>query len=105
MAYCATKFGVVGFTRALATEAGEVGVTLLVPGGMNTAFFDGRPEQYTPPRTPAQPPADVARPCCPRWAAPGCEVRELVVTPLQGVLALSRRRAWWRSARSASATS
>jgi NAD(P)-dependent dehydrogenase (short-subunit alcohol dehydrogenase family) len=43
-AYCASKFGVVGFTRALAAEtAGRVGVTLLIPGGMHTAFFDGRP--------------------------------------------------------------
>ena len=49
-AYCASKFGVVGFTRALAAEtAGRVGVTLLVPGGMQTAFFDGRSEQYRPP--------------------------------------------------------
>ena len=48
-AYCASKFGVVGMTRALATElAGQVGVTLLVPGGMDTAFFDGRPDQYKP---------------------------------------------------------
>jgi NAD(P)-dependent dehydrogenase (short-subunit alcohol dehydrogenase family) len=48
-AYCASKFGVVGFTRALAAEtAGRVGVTLLVPGGMRTHFFDGRPEQYKP---------------------------------------------------------
>src|SRR3954453_22117367 len=40
-AYCASKFGVVGFTRALAAEtAGRVGVTLLIPGGMQTAFFD-----------------------------------------------------------------
>src|SRR3954449_10101699 len=49
-AYCASKFGVVGFTRALAAEtAGRIGVTLLLPGGMETAFFDGREEQYTPP--------------------------------------------------------
>ena len=42
-AYCASKFAVVGFTRALAVEtAGRVGVTLLVPGGMHTAFFDSR---------------------------------------------------------------
>ena len=42
-AYCAAKFGVVGFTRALAAElAGAVGVTLLIPGGMRTAFFDDR---------------------------------------------------------------
>ncbi len=52
-AYCAAKFGVVGFTRALAAEtAGRYGVTLLVPGGMDTSFFDGRTAQYRPPRTP-----------------------------------------------------
>jgi NAD(P)-dependent dehydrogenase (short-subunit alcohol dehydrogenase family) len=49
-AYCASKFGVVGFTRALTAELrGRVGVTLLTPGGMQTAFFDGRDEQYRPP--------------------------------------------------------
>lgn len=42
-AYCAAKFGVIGFTRALAAETrGRIGVTLLIPGGMHTAFFDGR---------------------------------------------------------------
>jgi NAD(P)-dependent dehydrogenase (short-subunit alcohol dehydrogenase family) len=49
-AYCASKFGVVGFTRALTAELrGRVGVTLLTPGGMQTAFFDDREEQYRPP--------------------------------------------------------
>ncbi|NED57203.1 SDR family oxidoreductase, partial [Micromonospora aurantiaca] len=48
-AYCASKFGVVGFTRALAAElAGKVGVTMVVPGGMDTAFFDDRPDRYKP---------------------------------------------------------
>jgi NAD(P)-dependent dehydrogenase (short-subunit alcohol dehydrogenase family) len=48
-AYCASKFGVVGFTRALTAEyRGRVGVTLLTPGGMRTAFFDERDEQYRP---------------------------------------------------------
>ena len=48
-AYCASKFGVVGFTRALALEVqGRVGVTLLVPGGMSTHFFDDRPEAFKP---------------------------------------------------------
>ncbi len=57
-AYCASKFGVVGFTRALTLEcAGEVGVTLLVPGGMSTPFFDGRPEQYRPGLTRSSHPA------------------------------------------------
>src|SRR5450759_2700505 len=49
-AYCASKFGVVGFTRAQAAETrGQIGVTLLIPGGMHSAFFDGRDEQYRPP--------------------------------------------------------
>jgi NAD(P)-dependent dehydrogenase (short-subunit alcohol dehydrogenase family) len=82
-AYCASKFGVVGFTRALMAElGGRVRVTLCTPGGMATAFFDGRDEQY-------RPPAD-ARLCDPDHVAnaivatlllpDGCEVRELVVT-------------------------
>jgi NAD(P)-dependent dehydrogenase (short-subunit alcohol dehydrogenase family) len=83
-AYCASKFGVIGFTRALAAEtAGQVGVTLLVPGGMQTAFFDGRPERYRPP-----PDAELNRPEDVAQAVlfalrqpPGCEVRELVVVP------------------------
>ena len=83
-AYCASKFGVVGLTRALAAElAGDVGVTLLVPGGMQTPFFDDRPEQYRPPPT-AQlnRPEDVAAAVVFALDQPrGCEVRELVVCP------------------------
>jgi NAD(P)-dependent dehydrogenase (short-subunit alcohol dehydrogenase family) len=81
-AYCASKFGIVGFTRALAMElAGEVGVTLLVPGGMSTAFFDGRPEQYRPgPDARLNDPADVAQAVLTALRQPvGCEIRELVV--------------------------
>lgn len=48
-AYSASKFGVRGFSQALAAELkGEVGVTNLIPGGMKTKFFDGRTEQYMP---------------------------------------------------------
>lgn len=83
-AYCASKFGVVGLTRALAAElAGDVGVTLLVPGGMQTPFFDDRPEQYRPPPT-AQlnRPEDVAAAVVFALDQPrGCQVRELVVCP------------------------
>src|SRR5262249_25889158 len=58
-AYCASKFGVVGFTRALAVElAGRVSVTLVIPGGMQTAFFDDRPAQYKPPATARLAPPD-----------------------------------------------
>jgi NAD(P)-dependent dehydrogenase (short-subunit alcohol dehydrogenase family) len=83
-AYSASKFGVVGFSRALQLEmAGRVGVTLLIPGGMQTAFFDSRDEQYRPgPDAQLNRPEDVAAAvlfalCQP----PGCEVRELVLTP------------------------
>ncbi|MDQ3931583.1 MAG: SDR family oxidoreductase [Actinomycetota bacterium] len=83
-AYCASKFGVVGFGRALALElAGRVGVTLLIPGGMRTAFFDGRPEQYRPsPDQILNDPADVAAAVLfALRQPPNCEIRELVVTP------------------------
>lgn len=83
-AYCASKFGVVGFSRALTAELrGEVGVTMLTPGGMHTNFFEERDERY-------KPPADLEL-CDPDHVAdtvafvlarpPGCEVRELIVTP------------------------
>ena len=83
-AYCASKFGVVGFTRALAAETqGRMGVTMLVPGGMHTAFFDGRDEQYKPPPdAKLNQPGDVASAVLFALQQPaGCEVRELVVTP------------------------
>ncbi len=85
-AYCAAKFGVIGFTRALSAElAGSVGVTLLVPGGMRTDFFSDRDERYRPgPEAKLNDPRDVA-------AAvlfilnqpPGCAVRELVICPAE----------------------
>lgn len=83
-AYCASKFGVVGFTRALQAElAGEVGVTLLVPGGMRTQFFDDRDDEYKPgPDAQLNDPRDVARAVVfALGQPPGCEMRELVITP------------------------
>ena len=52
------------------------------PGGMSTAFFDGRPEQYRPgPDAQLNDPADVAQTVLMALRQPvGCEVRELVVT-------------------------
>ncbi len=81
-AYCASKFGIVGFSRALATElAGQVGVTLLIPGGMRTPFFDGRTEQYKPgPDAILNDPADTAEAVLTALRQPvGCEIREMVV--------------------------
>jgi 2-dehydro-3-deoxy-L-rhamnonate dehydrogenase (NAD+) len=83
-AYCASKFGVVGFTRALASEtAGRIGVTMLVPGGMRTHFFDDRPEEFKPaPDQQLNDPRDVANAVVfVLRQPPGVEVRELVVAP------------------------
>ena len=83
-AYCASKFGVVGFTRSLAVEtAGRIGVSLLIPGGMQTAFFDGRDDQYKPPPdVRLNRPEDVAQTILfALRQPPGCELREFVVTP------------------------
>lgn len=83
-AYCASKFGVVGMTRALALEtAGRVGITLLLPGGMRTAFFDGRPEQFKPAADQRlAEPADVASAVLfALGQPPGVEVQEMIVTP------------------------
>lgn len=81
-AYCASKFGVVGFTRALAAEtAGRVKVTLVVPGGMRTHFFDDRTEQYRPTDLEKlNPPDRVAAAIVFALNQPeGCEIREFVV--------------------------
>lgn len=83
-AYCASKFGVVGFTRALSTElAGQVGVTLLIPGGMHTHFFDGRDEKYKPGAdAKLNRPEYVAQAAVFALSQPeGCDVKELLITP------------------------
>jgi NAD(P)-dependent dehydrogenase (short-subunit alcohol dehydrogenase family) len=81
-AYCAAKFGVVGFTRALAAElAGQVGVTLIIPGGMRTKFFDDRDARYKPgPDAILNDPANTANAIMfALQQPPGCAVRELVI--------------------------
>jgi NAD(P)-dependent dehydrogenase (short-subunit alcohol dehydrogenase family) len=83
-AYCASKFGVVGFSRALAAETGGApAVTCLIPGGMATSFFDGRDEQFRPgPEAHLNDPLDVAKAVVFALDQPvGCEVRELLVCP------------------------
>ena len=83
-AYCASKFGIVGFTRALASELGDrVGVTLLLPGGMRTHFFDDRPDDFKPAADQhLNDPADVAQTVVFALRQPaGCELRELLVAP------------------------
>jgi len=71
-------------TRALAAELGDrVGVTLLVPGGMRTAFFDGRDPRYKPaPDAALLDLDDVAESVGFVLGRPaGCEIRELVTCP------------------------
>ena len=81
-AYCASKFGVVGFSRALAAETrGEIGVTTMIPAGMKTHFFDDRTEQYKPQDdSRLNDPLNVANAILFVLNQPkGCEVREMVI--------------------------
>lgn len=81
-AYSASKFAVRGFSQSLATEyAGRVGVTCLVPGGMRTAFFDGREDRFKPgPDQDLNDPASTAATVLMALRQPvGCEIREMVV--------------------------
>lgn len=81
-AYCASKFGVLGFSRALAAETrGEIGVTTLIPSGMRTRFFDDRDAKYKPgDDAKLNDPENVANTVLFALQQPeGCEVRELVV--------------------------
>ncbi len=85
-AYCAAKFGVLGFSRALAAETGgRVGVTTLLPGGMRTRFFDDREERYRPGADARlNDPADVAAAVVFALSRPaGVELRELLVCPAE----------------------
>ena len=81
-AYCASKFGVIGFSRSLAAELrGSVGVTTIIPSGMKTHFFDGRTEQYKPQDdSKLNDPRNVAAAILFALCQPSdCEVRELVI--------------------------
>lgn len=81
-AYSASKFGVIGFSRALAAETrGQIGVTTLIPAGMKTRFFDGRTPQYAPGEdADLNDPANVANAVVYALASPrGSEIREIAV--------------------------
>lgn len=85
-AYCASKFGVIGFSQALAAETGtEIGVTTLIPGGMKTRFFDDRAEQYKPQDdSRLNDPVRVAQAVMFALSQPpGCEIRELLICHAQ----------------------
>jgi NAD(P)-dependent dehydrogenase (short-subunit alcohol dehydrogenase family) len=89
-AYCAAKFGLTGFTQALAAEGKEHGIRacVLFPGAMDTSWGVWSPEERgsgqptVPPD--ALPPEHVARLIA--WIAaapPGLVLNEVTVTPLQ----------------------
>ena len=81
-AYSASKFGVIGFSRALAAETrGRIGVTTLIPAGMKTRFFDGRTAQYAPGEDAnLNDPANVANAVVFALSSPrGSEIREISV--------------------------
>ena len=86
-AYHATKWGLVGFSRALGVEgrADGIRVTTVIPGGMQTHFFDRFVEQGIPMPDPAnlQDPANVARVIvCALTMPPETALQEMIVTPV-----------------------
>jgi len=58
--YCASKWGLAGFSESLRLEARDHGirVTTVYPGGMKTSFYDANPEKDT---SKFMNPADVAQ--------------------------------------------
>lgn len=76
--------GVAGFTRALAAElCGQVGVTLVVPEGMDAGHTQGQEDQHRAGgATPLHATSTVAAAVVHALGRPpGCEIRELAVTP------------------------
>ena len=104
-AYCASKFGVVGFTRALADRAGRPRRRDPARAGRDAHRTSSTTAPSSTSRRPDQQlndPADVApHASCSRCASPpGCELRELVVVPadravvaVAGPVLLAYRRA------------
>jgi NAD(P)-dependent dehydrogenase (short-subunit alcohol dehydrogenase family) len=85
-AYHASKFGLIGMSRGLGIEGRAAGirVTTVIPGGMQTHFFDRFVEQGIPIPDPEtlQSPLDVARSILfATTAPPQSVVQEIVITP------------------------
>jgi NAD(P)-dependent dehydrogenase (short-subunit alcohol dehydrogenase family) len=84
-AYCASKWGLVGFTRALGTEGRDhnVRATTIIPGGMQTEFFDRPDLAIKPDSKNLNDPANVARVIAFTLGQPAASVvQEIIVTPL-----------------------
>lgn len=86
-AYHASKWGLVGFSRGLGVEGRphNIRVTTMIPGGMQTHWFDRFPEQGIPLPDTAhlQDPATVADAIAYAVGLPrGSAVQEILVTPV-----------------------
>ncbi|GAC1356806.1 MAG: SDR family oxidoreductase [Ktedonobacteraceae bacterium] len=86
-AYHATKRGLIGFGQGLSVEGREHGirVTTIIPGGMNTHFFDRFVEQGIPMPDPKnlQSPATVANAIVFAAQLPAeSAIQEMLITPL-----------------------
>lgn len=84
-AYCASKWGLVGFTRAVGTEGRPFNIrtTVIIPGGMRTGFFDRPDLPIKPDPANLNDPTNVARTIAFVLAQPHASViQEICVTPL-----------------------
>ena len=84
-AYCAAKWGLVGFTRAVGTEgrAHNIRATTIIPGGMQTGFFDRPDLPIKPDPANLNDPFNVARSIAFVLAQPPTSViQEICLTPL-----------------------
>jgi NAD(P)-dependent dehydrogenase (short-subunit alcohol dehydrogenase family) len=81
-AYAATKHGVAGFVHSLGYEfRGQLGLTLIEPGAMDTALFEGRDARWMPPDHVKMSPAVVADAVIFALEQPGdVSIRELLIT-------------------------
>ena len=84
-AYTASKFGLVGLTRAIGVEGRphNIRATTVFPGGMATSFFDRPDLEIKPDPEKLNDPANVAEAIVFVLAQPaGSVVQEMLVTPL-----------------------
>lgn len=84
-AYCASKWGLVGFTRAIGTEGRPYNIraTVVIPGGMRTGFFDRPDLPIKPDPMNLNDPSNVARAIVFALSQPPDSViQEICLTPL-----------------------
>lgn len=83
-AYCASKFGLLGFARSLADELrGKIKVSFVMPGAVDTDIWNS--VGYKPPKEAMLKPEDVARVVLEIVENPGW-IREIEILPKGGIL-------------------